>query len=325
MPALGRSSAHSRARGLSQGASAASTQWASPHLLGHGPPLPSCPPGPRRGARHPRGARPQPRAQQEANNGGSSSSGNTPQPPPLAKPDRSGGSGSRGGTGHTRGAPKPDGSARLSAGLGKHRMDPQSERPPGSPRPRRQCEGTAGRGHPGEERPGARAGPGRHPGSRLHPPRAAPGLRLPRSPSWPPPGSPGRGRNRARSSRRPSPSSCSSGSECELGAAARGSALSARAALNPLRSGAAGARSPAAALLLPSPAPAALTRGAPERSPAPPRRPRGASSGRPRAVGAQSPARRGHRAPRRLARPGPQLAGGARTDLTSGLRNLNSP
>lgn len=162
-----------------------------------------------------------------------------------------------------------------------------SPRPPGMRRPR--GAGTPRRGHreaPGRaERPGGR--PARHRMPTLGP-------RLPPPPPGPRPRPRGRGRSRARSSRRPSPSSCSSGSEGELGAAAPGSALPARAALNPRRSGDAGARSraAAAAAALPPPlaaTPAALTRCAPARRPVP------APPCAQRRAGSHPPARRGTR------------------------------
>lgn len=172
-------------------------------------------------------------------------------------------SGPGGRTGRTQGALRTPQTGPLPAGplpwgRGKDRSDPQ---PGGPPHPT----GTGlwlGR-HPEEGAPGEGASracgapgtPDVIPARVYSGPAPIPGPRLPPPPPWPPPRLRGRGRSRARSSRRPSPSSCSSGSECELGAAAPGSALSARAALNPLRARDADALPPPLAA-----APAALTR-----------------------------------------------------------------
>lgn len=181
-------------------------------------------------------------------------------PDARGKPRQSGDRGCfRLGSERTRGVPRP-GSSLTPKDLASGQED--------SPR-----KDTMGKGHTGELRlkgqPGSHAGSSRDtaPVCTLPAPTRVP--RLPPSPPRPPPRPPERGRSRAHSSRRPSPSSCSSRSKRELRAGASGSALLARVALNPLRSRGAGSRSPAAAAFPPplaaAPAPAALTRWAPER------------------------------------------------------------
>lgn len=198
---------------------------------------------------------------------GSSLPGNTPTLiPGQSRP--SGPSGRRGRKTHVA---SPESPADLAASreAGKA-LEGSPARAAASPRRSRlpAMRTPQGRGTPGS--PGLRRAAGSKPAptgtlTRVYTlPAPTPGPWLPSPPPWPPPHPPGRVRSRTRSSRRLSPSSSFRGSKCKLGAAAPGSARSARAALNPLRSRGAGSRSPAAAGAALSPplaaAPAALTR-----------------------------------------------------------------